>query len=30
VNLMAKGFPHRMRFKAFNARYRMLADPITR
>jgi hypothetical protein len=30
VNLMARGFPHRMRFKAFNARYRMLADPITR
>ena len=29
VNLMARGFPHRMRFKAFNARYRMLADPIT-
>ena len=27
---MAKGFPHRMRFKAFNARYRMLANPITR
>eukprot|EP00095_Tigriopus_kingsejongensis_P002709 maker-scaffold809_size94238-snap-gene-0.26 protein:Tk02709 transcript:maker-scaffold809_size94238-snap-gene-0.26-mRNA-1 annotation:"myosin-i heavy chain" len=25
VNLMAKGFPHRMRFKAFNARYRILA-----
>ena len=21
VNLMARGFPHRMRFKAFNARY---------
>ena len=30
VNLMAKGFPHRMRFKAFNARYRMLASPIKR
>ena len=29
VNLMAKGFPHRMRFKAFNARYRMLANPIS-
>jgi dachs protein len=27
---MARGFPHRMRFKAFNARYRMLANPITR
>ncbi|XP_023177574.2 unconventional myosin-Ia [Drosophila hydei] len=25
VNLMASGFPHRMRFKQFNARYRMLA-----
>lgn len=25
VNLMAGGFPHRMRFKAFNARYRLLA-----
>ncbi|TRY68528.1 hypothetical protein TCAL_13103 [Tigriopus californicus] len=25
VHLMAKGFPHRMRFKAFNARYRVLA-----
>ncbi len=25
VNLMARGFPHRMRFKAFNGRYRMLA-----
>lgn len=25
VNLMAGGYPHRMRFKAFNARYRMLA-----
>ena len=29
VNLMAKGFPHRMRFKAFNGRYRMLARPMT-
>ena len=27
VNLMAHGFPHRMRFKAFNSRYRMLATP---
>merc|ERR1719232_2164203 len=27
VNLMARGFPHRMRFKAFNGRYRMLATP---
>jgi len=27
---MARGFPHRMRFKAFNARYRILADPIAR
>ena len=27
VNLMAGGFPHRMRFKAFNARYRALAAP---
>ena len=27
VNLMAYGFPHRMRFKAFNSRYRMLAMP---
>jgi dachs protein len=27
VNLMAYGFPHRMRFKAFNSRYRMLAKP---
>ena len=27
VNLMAHGFPHRMRFKAFNSRYRMLAMP---
>jgi len=27
VNLMAHGFPHRMRFKAFNSRYRMLAIP---
>lgn len=26
VNLMASGFPHRMRFKQFNARYRMLAS----
>jgi len=26
---MAHGFPHRMRFKAFNARYRMLANPIS-
>jgi dachs len=25
VNLMASGFPHRMRFKQFSARYRMLA-----
>ncbi|XP_065342455.1 unconventional myosin-IXb isoform X1 [Cloeon dipterum] len=25
VNLMAGGFPHRMRFKVFNARYRLLA-----
>ncbi|XP_059474845.1 unconventional myosin-IXa isoform X2 [Neocloeon triangulifer] len=25
VNLMAGGFPHRMRFKAFNSRYRLLA-----
>ena len=24
VNLMSAGFPHRMRFKAFNARYRIL------
>merc|ERR1719266_3144628 len=24
---MAHGFPHRMRFKAFNSRYRMLAMP---
>ena len=24
VNLMAKGFPHRMRHRAFNSRYRML------
>ena len=30
VNLMAKGFPHRMRFRAFNSRYRMLATPMTR
>ena len=29
VNLMAKGFPHRMRFKAFNSRYRMLARPMS-
>lgn len=29
VNLMARGFPHRMRFKAFNGRYRMLARPIS-
>ena len=28
VNLMARGFPHRMRFKAFNARYRALAQPM--
>ena len=28
VNLMAHGFPHRMRFKAFNSRYRMLANPL--
>ena len=28
VNLMARGFPHRMRFKAFNGRYRMLARPM--
>ena len=27
---MAKGFPHRMRFRAFNSRYRMLATPMTR
>ena len=26
VNLMAGGFPHRMRFKNFNSRYRMLAS----
>ena len=25
VNLMSGGFPHRMRFKAFNTRYKMLA-----
>ncbi|KAK0180000.1 hypothetical protein PV327_005688 [Microctonus hyperodae] len=25
VNLMAGGYPHRMRFKAFNARYRLIA-----
>lgn len=25
VNLMAGGLPHRMRFKAFNSRYRLLA-----
>ncbi|KAF0300387.1 Myosin-VIIa [Amphibalanus amphitrite] len=25
VNLMAAGYPHRMRFKAFNSRYRLLA-----
>nr|CAD7393173.1 unnamed protein product [Timema cristinae] len=25
VNLMAGGYPHRMRFKAFNVRYRLLA-----
>lgn len=25
VNLMAGGYPHRMRFKAFNTRYRLLA-----
>merc|ERR1719150_2142217 len=25
---MARGFPHRMRFKAFNGRYRMLARPM--
>nr|CAI5836757.1 unnamed protein product [Callosobruchus analis] len=25
VNLMAGGYPHRMRFKAFNSRYRLLA-----
>ncbi|XP_045464718.1 unconventional myosin-IXb isoform X1 [Harmonia axyridis] len=29
VNLMAGGYPHRMRFKAFCARYRLLA-PFTR
>ncbi|KAK9736482.1 Myosin head (motor domain) [Popillia japonica] len=29
VNLMAGGYPHRMRFKAFNSRYRLLA-PFTR
>ena len=29
VHLMAKGFPHRMRFKAFNSRYRMLAKPMS-
>ncbi|KAL1491573.1 hypothetical protein ABEB36_012148 [Hypothenemus hampei] len=28
VNLMAGGFPHRMRYKAFNSRYRLLA-PFT-
>ncbi|CAH0390290.1 unnamed protein product, partial [Bemisia tabaci] len=28
VNLMVGGFPHRMRFKAFNSRYRLLA-PFT-
>jgi dachs protein len=28
VNLMAGGFPHRMRFKAFNARYKVLAHPM--
>ncbi|XP_030768013.1 unconventional myosin-IXa isoform X2 [Sitophilus oryzae] len=28
VNLMAGGYPHRMRFKAFNSRYRLLA-PFT-
>jgi len=25
VNLMANGYPHRMRFKAFNARYKLIA-----
>ncbi|CAG7834204.1 unnamed protein product [Allacma fusca] len=25
INLMAHGYPHRMRFKVFNARYRLLA-----
>lgn len=25
VHLMSEGFPHRMRFKAFNARYRLIA-----
>jgi len=29
VNLMARGFPHRMRFKAFNGRYRMLSQPMS-
>ena len=28
VNLMHSGFPHRMRFKAFNARYKSLATPM--
>ena len=28
VNLMHSGFPHRMRFKAFNARYKSLASPM--
>lgn len=28
VNLMAGGYPHRMRFKAFNMRYRLLASYI--
>ena len=28
VNLMHSGFPHRMRFKAFNQRYKSLAEPM--
>ena len=28
VHLMHSGFPHRMRFKAFNARYKALAQPM--
>ena len=27
VSLMSSGFPHRMRYKAFNARYKCLAFP---
>ncbi|XP_037074350.1 myosin-I heavy chain-like [Pollicipes pollicipes] len=27
VNLMATGYPHRMRFRAFNTRYRLLSRP---